>query len=208
MKRYGDWITTASGTKFWPLDPREEDVKIEDIAHALSNTCRFGGHCRQFYPVAQHCCLMTQHATPQAQLAALLHDAAEAYIGDIVTGLKRELRYTNYDGYGHELRDAEDQLLLVISKALNVPEMHSFNVQNEVKELDKRMLATEQRDIMSDGLEWASTKGIEPFTDPIVPWGPGEGTKRTFLHLYNCLQNRGSRAQLQAQTQTPPAGPV
>ena len=52
--RKGDWILTYSGIEFWPLDPRPEDVRIEDIAHALSMQCRFAGHCDRFYSVAEH----------------------------------------------------------------------------------------------------------------------------------------------------------
>lgn len=52
--RRGDWIQTFTGRRFWPLDPRPEDVCIEDIAHALSLKCRFGGHCTRFYSVAEH----------------------------------------------------------------------------------------------------------------------------------------------------------
>lgn len=54
MSRQGDWMQTRSGQKFWPLDPRPDEVVLEDIAHALSNTCRFAGHCRTFYSVAEH----------------------------------------------------------------------------------------------------------------------------------------------------------
>lgn len=206
MSRFGDWITTASGTKFWPLDPRPEDVKIEDIAHALSNTCRFGGHCREFYSVAQHCCLMVKHASPRAQIVALLHDAAEAYIGDIVTGVKRQLRVCCRYAVGQEeFKEVESRLLCVIGEALKVPELGGGIESSwiEVDELDKRMLATEHRDIMRDGLEWSSTKGAEPFTDVIAPWGPGEGAKRIFLFTYNYLQERRS---VQTKTKTPPAG--
>ncbi len=81
--RRGDWIQVRSGRKFHPLDPRPEDVDINDIAHALSNLCRFTGHCTDFYSVAQHSVIASQIVPPASALAALLHDASEAYMGDI-----------------------------------------------------------------------------------------------------------------------------
>ena len=54
MERRGDWMQTHSGLRFYPLDPRPEDIRIEDIAHALPMICRFNGHCSRFYSVAEH----------------------------------------------------------------------------------------------------------------------------------------------------------
>lgn len=78
-------IQTYTGRKFWPLDPRPEDVCIEDIAHALSLKCRFGGHCKRFYSVAQHGALVCNtlnvnggRRSPVLLMQGLMHDAAEA----------------------------------------------------------------------------------------------------------------------------------
>ncbi|MGZ6854414.1 MAG: hypothetical protein ACXVGC_10195 [Mycobacteriaceae bacterium] len=88
-------IETHTGLFYDYLDPKPEQVCIEDIAHALSMTSRFGGHCSRFYSVAEHCCLVRQlvieAGRPELGLAALLHDAHEAYVGDIPTPLKHEL---------------------------------------------------------------------------------------------------------------------
>lgn len=90
----GSWIQTFTGRPFWPLAPRPEDVAIEDIAHALSMICRYNGHCRRFYSVAEHSLLLCQEVTrlePENvlhQLQALLHDAAEAYLCDIPRPVK------------------------------------------------------------------------------------------------------------------------
>ncbi len=93
MTRKGDYIATYTGKQFYPLDPRPEDVCLEDIAHSLSNLCRFTGHTDtdRFYSVAQHSVICSTIVAPEAALLALLHDAAEAYLGDISRPLKRDL---------------------------------------------------------------------------------------------------------------------
>jgi hypothetical protein len=91
--REGDWLITFSGKRFYPQDPRAADVDFRDIGHALSLTCRYAGHVRRFYSVAEHSVLMAIwfEARGETELArwALIHDGAEAYIGDMVRPLKR-----------------------------------------------------------------------------------------------------------------------
>lgn len=90
----GDWMQTFTGRQFYPLDPRPEDVCIEDIAHALSLLCRYGGHCTTFYSVAEHSLLVEsamKSNDPRMRLGALLHDAAEAYLVDVPRPLKRHI---------------------------------------------------------------------------------------------------------------------
>ena len=89
------WIQTVSGKKFYPLAPREEDVDIRDIAHALSNICRFSGQCKQHHSVAIHCVNVSKlleyiYGDEASELAmmGLLHDASEAYFGDIPSPVK------------------------------------------------------------------------------------------------------------------------
>ena len=66
--RKGDWMQTYTGRQFWPIDPRANEVHIEDIAHALSMMCRYNGHCRTFYSVAEHSVLVSQHVPPEHAL--------------------------------------------------------------------------------------------------------------------------------------------
>src|ERR1700693_5499467 len=68
--------------------PNPADIRIEDIAHALSNQCRFGGHAREFYSVTEHCVRVSQHCRPEDALWGLLHDASEAYLSDVPAPLK------------------------------------------------------------------------------------------------------------------------
>lgn len=87
--RKGDWTQTFSGKAFWVADPKEKDIDIRDIAHGLSNICRFAGQSRRFYSVAEHSLLLSWVVPRQQALWALLHDAPEAYMGDIPRPVKR-----------------------------------------------------------------------------------------------------------------------
>lgn len=90
--RRGDWFATFTGRRFFPLDPRPEDVCIHDIAHALGQIARYGGHARAFYSVAEHSIHVSHaFADPETALEGLLHDSAEAYLGDIQRPLKPDL---------------------------------------------------------------------------------------------------------------------
>lgn len=105
MDRKGDFTITHTGIHFWPLDPRPEEVNIEDIAHALSQVTRWGGHAPIRYSVAQHCLRVAARSRLMAEqggyynlgcmeLMGLLHDASEAYIADVTKPIKPDL--TNY----------------------------------------------------------------------------------------------------------------
>lgn len=92
----GDHITTYTKIHMSPLAPGAEDIRIEDIAHALSLMVRANGHFPKFYSVGQHCihCCEEAHArgyTDRIQLACLLHDASEAYLADITRPVKQYL---------------------------------------------------------------------------------------------------------------------
>lgn len=90
-RRAGDWVLMPSGRPFWPIDPRADEIDIEDIAFSLSHLCRFGGHCKRFYSVAEHSVYVSRLVSPEAALWGLLHDASEAYVGDMPRPLKRML---------------------------------------------------------------------------------------------------------------------
>lgn len=88
VKSGDDWIQTASGDAFYPLRPTLESICLADIAHGLSNLCRYGGQCRRFYSVAEHSVLLSYAVPPSLARWALLHDASEAYLVDIPKPLK------------------------------------------------------------------------------------------------------------------------
>ncbi len=101
-------IYTYSGVSFSPLSPVMEDIRAEDIAHALSYMCRANGHFKGFYSVAQHCISCAEEAKARGydskvQLACLLHDGSEAFISDITRPVKRQL--TEYKAIEKRLQD-------------------------------------------------------------------------------------------------------
>lgn len=134
--RKGDWIRTFKGIEYWPLDPRPEDVLIEDIAHALANVCRYAGHTSRFYSVAEHSILVSRLVAPELALAGLLHDATEAYVVDVPRPLKRYL--TNYA----EIEELNWQA--VAAKFDLNPVMHE-----SIKNADNAILVTEMRIFMN-----------------------------------------------------------
>lgn len=169
------WCTTYTGGRFWPLDPKPEHVQLPDIAHALSNICRFGGHTRSFYSVAQHSVLVSQQVAPEHRLTALLHDATEAYVGDIVRPLKVQM-----PDYG----DIEYCVWLAVCQKFNLsPEIHP-----SVKEADNVLLMTERRDLTNpSGHAWGwGLEDIKPLPHKIVPVGP-DTAETMFLEQYEIL---------------------
>lgn len=91
-KDRGDWLLTRSRRRFYPADPRPADVDLGDIAWGLARACRFAGQTPRHYSVAEHSLLVASLVPMHLQLHGLLHDAAEAYIGDLIRPVKRFLR--------------------------------------------------------------------------------------------------------------------
>lgn len=174
-----NWIQTYSGKKFYPMDPKPEHIDIEDIAHALSNICRYTGHCMDFYSVAQHSWIASFHVPSEDSLAALLHDATEAYLADVARPVKALL--PNY-------KEIEDGLYRVIAEKFGLPPV----IPPSVKEVDLRLLATERRDVMTHHLEWDvidKDERVKPLDWGIVPWNPIHARGR-FLDRYFNLTRR------------------
>ena len=137
------FIRTWSGKHIKYDEFSVEDVDILDIAHALSMVCRFGGHVPRHYSVAEHCLLVAQLVPDELKLAALLHDAAEAYVGDMVSPLKRLLPHyrameTNIQFKidsvfsAHHIGEATQVIHEADMKALYI-EARSFYGENEIE---------------------------------------------------------------------------
>ena len=110
-------IITYTGKIFNPLDPKIEDIDIEDIAHSLSMQCRFNGHIEQFYSIAQHSVLVSyvcEEINSLDALSGLLHDASEAYICDIPSPIKKTQQFAQY-------REVEDKLQSLIYNKFSCP---------------------------------------------------------------------------------------
>lgn len=191
--RYGDWVQTLTGRRFYVLDPEPEDIHIEDISGSLGKICRFNGHPRVPYYVGQHCTLgsyvVEEHTGDlMMALAFLLHDAGESYIGDLTRPLKGMPELEAY-------REAEKKLNRTIERRFDLPEGILDSLL--IKEADNRMLFTEKRDLLVS-LQWGNS--ITPYAFRIKPWS-WRKTQRKYLERYYelCLRLDGySEASVRA----------
>jgi 5'-deoxynucleotidase YfbR-like HD superfamily hydrolase len=178
------YIITHTGTHFhFPPAPRDHRrYLVRDIAHALAHLCRFNGHTEHFYSVAQHSLLVARLLPPELALAGLLHDAQEAYMGDMATPLKQLMP---------AYRDMECQIEaeLAAEFGLHHP-MHPL-----VKEADLTMLATEAYHFFGHaeaGL-WESIRYVKINPYPIKPVRPSDA-EEAFLSIFQMLtQNQTTK---------------
>lgn len=169
-------IETASGREFDFTDPRPESINIEDIAHALSNLCRYTGHVREFYSVAQHSILVSRLVPPDVAMYGLLHDASEAYLGDVSSPLKQLLP---------EYRRIESVVQGAIYSKFDLHPAGAY----DVKGADLIALVTEKRYLMPAdvGAIWREFDHVEPDGAIIVPMRPPEA-KAAFLLRFSELR--------------------
>jgi hypothetical protein len=152
-------IQTYSGVGFDALDPRPEHINLVDISRGLSNQCRFNGQVKAFYSVAEHCCLGVQLAAVfgrEAQRAWLLHDAAEAYLGDLVSPIKNST-------VGAEFAAIEGHVLTAIGDKYGVD---FVKYSAEIKRVDVMMLAIEREQLIPKVVgQWPEMPDL-----PALPW--------------------------------------
>jgi len=184
-ERKGDWIQTFSNRRFHPIDPRPEEVFIEDIAHSLSQQCRFTGHSQKFYCVSEHSVRVSWEIGRIGNfkdcLWGLLHDASEAYLCDLSRPIK------HHSALGAEYRKIEDRLMAVIAERFGLP----LPEPPVVKVADNILLMTEKRDIMGP-MEWEHSKcfvdlsEVKPLGEVIEPWDCARA-ERLFMIRFRAL---------------------
>lgn len=196
-------VRTYSGLLIHLLEPGRNVVLVEDIAHSLANQCRFTGHMRVHYSVAEHCCRgvdwlaqvgreldgPTIHPTlrefigcglEEAQRAFLLHDAAETYLGDVAGPLKRLPMFQGY----RELERAWNETL---AYRFGLPV--EFTELAGVKLLDDMLLQTEQRDVR----RYADYDATRTLRERIEPWSAA-AAEVAWLDHYRRLYPRGENS--------------
>ena len=178
------YIQTLNG-KFFFRRPEESDLSLDTIAAALSRTCRFNGHVSCFYSVAQHSCqvadiTMTLTKDPRIALAGLLHDAPEAYIGDVTSPLKAIL--------GSAYKSLEGPILEAIFRKYGLGDLViAFRLPEVIHDADMIALATEKRDFLpEDPVPWSVLDGYKPTDEITVAWAPQEA-QRQFLSRFALL---------------------
>lgn len=172
-----DFIETHTGRRVRPLVPDAYVVNLTDIAHSLSQQCRFSGHTRIPYSVAEHSVRVAEllaewGCSREVQLWGLLHDASEAYLQDVAAPVKHTDAFEAY-------RVAEAGWMRVICERFHMPSEEP----DDVRRADAVMLATEARDLMPYRAEHWGGLLERPLPAIIQPWSPAKA-KAEFTQLF------------------------
>ena len=182
--RIGEWMHTSSGGKFFPMDPRPEDIHITDIANGLALDCRYAGQGRvdRFYSVAEHSWLMARYARSvdgmptRVCLAVLLHDAPEAWINDLARAVKHSVE--GYDVVEH-------RIATVVNKKYGLTETFK-EYYSYIKDLDRRIVPHEKDAIMRHPQPWAYDQ-FDSLPGVVIYCFDAVTAKRNFLSEYELL---------------------
>ena len=183
----GPYLQTVSGRWVNPFDPDPEQLDSGDIGRALANLCRFGGHCRTFYSVAQHSVIVSRLVEERGgdvedAFAALMHDATEAYLGDMPHPLKHR------SPLGAAFKAAEERLEQAIRARFAIkPDVP------EIKRADRALLATERRAFSDEAWHWPELEGVDALDLELTAWSPDEAA-RAFAERYAELEARRATA--------------
>jgi uncharacterized protein len=173
----GPYLQTVSGRWVNPFDPDPDQLDAGDIARALANQCRFGGHSRVFYSVAQHSVVVSRLVEERGGdvedvFAALMHDAGEAYLGDMPHPLKHR------SPLGAAFKEAEEHLEQAIRARFRI----KADVP-QIKRADRALLATERRAFSAENWHWPELEGVEPL-DLELEALPADEAARAFAERY------------------------
>lgn len=172
-------MLTYTGKKFYPYEPKMDQIDIQDIAHALAHICRFAGHVRRFYSVAEHSVhvsniVLEKTKDPNLALYGLLHDASEAYLVDIPHPVKKGLK---------QYKELEESVMCLVRGKYGLNGLK----YDEIKKADMISLVTEMRDLMNNyEQEKVFYPDVEPMTKKISPL-PSAIAKHQFLGRYKIL---------------------
>lgn len=184
-------ISTWSGKWFDILNPDHYEYDIKEIAHALSNLCRYTGHTNSFYSVAEHSVLVSRLVPADLALCGLLHDASEAYLGDVASPLKALLP---------EYHKIEQSVESAIASHFRL----QFPFPPEIKEADKKMYWQERQGIADNGIRdrlW--NQGNRAARKVEAVGMPPHMAKRMFLSRYNeIMKGMNNQAEEPLQTST------
>lgn len=169
----GPWVQGRSGRLFYLQDPRPEYVDVRDVAHALANLCRYTGHTRAFFSVAQHCVLVSRTCDPEHARDGLVHDAAEAYVADLSAPVKSLLP---------EYRALEHRVATAVAAHFGV----TWPPPPCVRLADRRVFLAEARDLMGPPVALPYPGDPAPAELVVEPWSPTEAAVR-FLQRYGEL---------------------
>lgn len=170
--RVGDCSQTASGRQAWPLDMREEDVFIDDIAHHLALQNRFGGATREPYSVAQHSVLVSWIVPEEDQRDGLGHDMHEAYFPDVIRPIKRS------PGIGPAYTTVEEPLARCVRRRFGLRDVEPQSVLDADRVV---VLLAEARDLMTPPpVPWRETGELRAHPGRIRAWG-WRKSRRLFL---------------------------
>ena len=186
-ERSGNWLQTYTGVPFYPLDPRPEDINIEDIAHALSNVCRYGGHCKNFYSVGQHCCIVSRLVPKGMEMWGLLHDASEAYLVDIPRPLKEYL--VNYYTIEEDCMNsvaAKFNLQMPIPEEVKLADNAALKIERELFMLKAEKAVWFIDDVHID-LPWYKGNYMDTLINPQKP----ARAELVFLERYESILKEG-----------------
>jgi hypothetical protein len=175
--RKGDWFQTIEGRQFWPFDPRPGDFSINEIAHALSQICRFNGHTKSFLSVAEHSVWVSLECDPMDAMEGLMHDASEAYLGDMIRPLKKGMP---------EYVKVEQAVEAAIAQQFGF----RFPYPESVKRADDAVLLAERRDLLADPPKpW--TVRVPAMERRVEGWDPITARTR-FLDRFRALSGKAN----------------
>jgi len=195
QQRKTAYTQTFSGRRFYPYEPRTSDIAIADIAHALSYQCRYSGHCRQFYSVAQHSVIVSYLVSKPNAFEGLMHDSQEAYVSDVASPIKKVVP---------EFAVFEQKIWSVIAERFGIKE----ELCHEVKTVDKLVCKWEYERFLNPMVEedeywppyqWTKNVDFSHDPEPIIDeymshgWSPDEAEQRFMTRFHELYAKEHER---------------